>query len=74
MVDANDAQWASALTQIPPAGLKKPFDLQAHEPLALLGDFFRRSKSRWSTAEKEAYATVTSIDRLDYMLLRPEGF
>ena len=72
--DASDSHWASVLTQIPSGDLTKPFDRQAHEPLAFLAGTFRGSQARWSTPEKEAYAIVASVDRLDYLLLRPEGF
>ena len=72
--DASDAHWASVLTQIPPCDLTKPFDQQLHEPLAFLAGSFRSSQARWSTPEKEAYAIIASVDRLDYLLLRPEGF
>ena len=63
--DASDAHWASVLTHIPPCDLTKPFDQQLHEPLAFLAGSFRSSQARWSTPEKEAYAIVASVDRLD---------
>ena len=35
---------------------------------------FKGLNRRWSTAEQEAYATVASVSRLDYMFFRPDGF
>ena len=72
--DASEAHWASVLTQIPDSDLSKPFNKQAHEPLAFLSGSFRCSQARCLTPEKEAYAIVASVDRFDYVLLRPEVF
>ena len=72
--DASDLHWSGVLTQIPRSDLDEPFDQQHHEPLSFLAGSFKGSRSRWSTAEKEAFAVVESAIRLDYILLRPEGF
>lgn len=72
--DASDTHWASVLAQIPPQDLDELVHQQRHLPLAFLSSSFKGSSARWSTAEKEAYAIVASVTRLDYILLRPEGF
>ena len=72
--DASDWYWSSVLTQIPPVDIDEPFEEQHHEPLSFLSGSFKGSQTRWSTAEKEAYAIVESVTRLDHMLLSPQGF
>ena len=72
--DASEKHWSGVLTQIPPADLDKPFAEQNHEPLAFISGSFTGSSSRWSTAEKEATSIINSVDRLDYLLMRPQGF
>ena len=62
------------LRQIPSIDLSKPFEQQLHKPLAFLAGSFRGSQARCSTPEKETHAILSSVDRLDYLLLRPEGF
>ena len=72
--DASDRQWSSVLTQVPAIDADELFGEQHHEPLSFLSGSFTGSAFRWSTAEKEAYAIVASVYRLDYLLLRPQGF
>jgi len=72
--DASETHWAGVLTQIPPEDRDLPFDDQRHGALSFLSGSFKGSSSRWSTPEKEAFAFFESISRLDYMILRPEGF
>lgn len=72
--DASDKSWSGMLTQIPKCDLDLEFSEQKHEPLSFLSGHFKGSSSRWFTAEKEAFAIVESVTRLDYILLRPDGF
>lgn len=72
--DASDTHWSGVLTQIPACDQDEPFQEQHHEPLSFLSGSFKGSRARWSTPEKEAFAIVESVSRLDYILLRPEGF
>jgi RNase H-like domain found in reverse transcriptase/Integrase zinc binding domain len=72
--DASDDHWSGILTQIPLNDGDADFINQHHESLSFLSGSFKRSSSRWSTPEKEAFAIVESVNRLDYLLLRPEGF
>ena len=72
--DASDKHWSGVLTQIPPSDLDKPFAEQNHEPLAFVSGSFTGSSLRWSTFEKEAAAIINSVEKLDYLLMRPEGF
>lgn len=61
-------------TQIPPEDLERPFEKQRHESLAFLSGSSHGLSEHWSTPEKEAVVIVLSVERLEYLLLRPEGF
>jgi len=64
--DASSGHWGAVATQVPLEDL----DL----PLAFLSGAFRGASSRWAIFEKEAFAVVEAVKRLDYLLLRPGGF
>lgn len=53
---------------------KSPYEEQNCEPLYFLGGMFRGSALNWPIIEKEAFAIMESVDRLDYLLQRPTGF
>ena len=72
--DASNTHWGAVLTQIPPEDKDKDVDKQRHEPLSFLSGTFSGSSRDWSTPEKEAFAIVESLLRLDYYLLNPDGF
>ena len=72
--DASDRNWAGILTQIPKDDLDVPFIQQGHEPLAFLSGSFTGASHNWSTPEKEAAAIIYCVERLDYLLYRPQGF
>jgi RNase H-like domain found in reverse transcriptase/Integrase core domain/Reverse transcriptase (RNA-dependent DNA polymerase)/Chromo (CHRromatin Organisation MOdifier) domain len=72
--DASDRHWASIITQVPPEDLSLPICDQRHEPLSFLSGSFNGAPSRWPTVEKEAFAIVATCTRLDYLLMRPDGF
>ena len=65
--DASDHYWAGVLTQIPLEDLDKPQGEQRHAPLAFISGAFTGALSRWSTLEKEAFAIVNCMARLDYI-------
>ena len=70
--DASDTHWASVLTQVPEEDLFKALDEQRHEPLCFLSGAFSGSSANWSVAEKEGYAIVESICRLDFSVFGRE--
>ena len=72
--DASEQHWSGVLTQLSQDSLDLPFNEQAHEPLAFLSGSFTGSSTNWSTAEKEAAAIILSVEKLDYLLSRPQGF
>jgi transposase InsO family protein len=72
--DASDEGWGSILLQIRNYDPAKPWSEQNCEPLYCLGGNFRGAASRWKIIEKEAFAIRESVERLDYLLQRPQGF
>lgn len=65
--DASDTHWAAVLTQVPQLKDQKHITEQAREPLAFLSGSFNGASSNWSIADKEGYAIVESMNRLDYI-------
>jgi RNase H-like domain found in reverse transcriptase len=51
-----------------------PFGEQNHSPLAFLFGSFKNAASRWPIVEKEAFAIVETVCRMEYLLMRPGGF
>jgi len=45
---------------------------QSHEPLSFLSGAFTGASSNWSIVEKEAYAIVESLSRLEYLIAGKE--
>jgi hypothetical protein len=72
--DASDAAWAVVVTQTPPGQDTTSIIDRDHEPLAFVSSVFKGSQVRWPTVEKEAYAVVEGIARLEYLLYRERGF
>jgi hypothetical protein len=72
--DASDPFWGAVATQVPPDDLNLPLDEQRHKSLAFLSGTFSGASARWPIVEKEAFAIVESSKRLDYLLVRPNGF
>ena len=72
--DASLDHWGAVVTQVPTADIGEPLDEQQHEPLAFLSGKFVGAPSRWAIVEKEAFAIVESCKRLEYLLLREQGF
>ena len=65
--DASETHWAAVLTQVDTKHMRKPIDEQAHEPLSFLSGSFAGHSANWSIVEKEAYAVVEAMTRLDYL-------
>jgi RNase H-like domain found in reverse transcriptase len=72
--DASLDFWGSAITQIDVGELDLPFGEQNHSPLAFLSESFKNAASRWPIVEKEAFAIVETVCRMEYLLMRPGGF
>uniref|UniRef100_H3H555 Reverse transcriptase n=1 Tax=Phytophthora ramorum TaxID=164328 RepID=H3H555_PHYRM len=72
--DASNDYWGAVVTMLDPEELKLPRAEQHHRPLAFLSGRFVGAAQRWPTIEKEAFAIVEAVRRLEYLLLRPRGF
>ena len=72
--DASDCHWGAVLVQVRKIDPSKGILEQEMEPLYFLSGSFKGAQLRWSTAEKEGFAIVESVERLRHLLLRPKGF
>jgi len=72
--DASDNGWAIIVTQVHGYAPLEPINEQRHELITCMGGTFRGSQLNWTVIEKEAYPIVVACDKLDYLLLRPQGF
>ena len=70
--DASDTHWAAVLTQVPAQDRVKDLENQAHEPLCFLSGVFSGSSANWSVPEKEGYAIVEAMCRLDFLVIGRE--
>ncbi len=70
--DASNTHWAAVLTQVPDEDRSKEIEEQHHEPLCFLSGAFSGSSSNWSVPEKEGYAIVEAMCRLDYLVMGRE--
>ena len=66
--DASDTHWSAILTQSPIEERRKPLEQQSHEPLSFLSGSFKGHSANWSVPEKEGYAIVEAMDRLNYLV------
>ena len=67
--DASESHWAAILTQVPSDQRKKDIEEQEHEPLYFLSGSFKNASSNWSVPEKEGFAIVESMTRLDHIVM-----
>ena len=70
--DASDSHWSGILTQVPKDQRNKLIDEQDHEPLCFLSGAFKGSSRNWSVPEKEGFAIVESMCRVDYLVMGRE--
>eukprot|EP00903_Cladosiphon_okamuranus_P017435 g16059.t1 len=68
--DASDEHWGSFLTQVPQSELDAGVVVEdmSHEPLGFLSGTFRGSQLRWATVDKEGFAIISTLRRLEYLL------
>eukprot|EP00644_Phytophthora_capsici_P004849 jgi/Phyca11/96127/e_gw1.1.1872.1 len=72
--DASDYGWGLVVTQMGQWQDDVPIHEQHHELLVCMGGNFKGSALNWSVIEKESYPIVHACERLEYLLLRPQGF
>jgi RNase H-like domain found in reverse transcriptase len=74
LMDASDRFYASLVTQIDEEQLDLPMEEQDHQPLAFLSGEFKGAQLRCTVPEKEAFAIVDTVTKVDYLLLSHEEF
>jgi hypothetical protein len=69
LTDASDLFYAGLVTQIDEEQLDLPMEEQDHQPLAFLSGDFKGAQLRWTVPEKEGFAIVDAVTKVDYLLL-----
>ncbi len=64
---AADTHWAAILSQVPEQERQKFVEVQSNGPLCFLCGAFKGPSANWSVAEKEGFAIVELICRMDYI-------
>ncbi|GMF46846.1 unnamed protein product [Phytophthora fragariaefolia] len=72
--DASDRGWGLVVSQVKEWQPDVPIREQEHELLVCMGGSFTGSALNWSVIEKESYPIVHACEKLEYLLLRPQGF
>jgi RNase H-like domain found in reverse transcriptase len=72
LTDASDRFYAGLVTQIDEEQLDLPMEEQVHQPLAILSGEFKGALVRWTVPEKESFAIVDTVTKVDYLLLSHE--
>ena len=63
--DANEFNSSALVTEIPLVDLERELNQQRHEPLGFCGHKFSGSELNWSIVEKEGFAVVDALKKLD---------
>ncbi|OWZ15878.1 hypothetical protein PHMEG_00010406 [Phytophthora megakarya] len=74
LTDASDYGWALIVTQVKDWDEDNGVTEQNHQLLTCMSGNFTGSQLNWSVIEKEALPIITACEKLDYLLLRPQGF
>jgi hypothetical protein len=69
LTDASDRFYAGLVTQIDEEQLELPMEEQDHQPLDFLSGEFKGAQLRWTVPEKEGFAIVDTVTKVDYLLL-----
>ncbi|KAF0712140.1 hypothetical protein As57867_004897, partial [Aphanomyces stellatus] len=72
--DASDTGWSIIVTQVLKFDQTTPIQDQQHEMLVCQSGMFTGAQLNWSVIEKEAYPIAPTCDKLNHLLLRPQGF
>ena len=70
--DASDTHWSAILTQVSKSQRNKKMEEQEHEPMCFLSGAFKGSSKNWSVPEKEGFAIVEAMCRVDYLIMGRE--
>ncbi|KAF1322126.1 hypothetical protein FI667_g11572, partial [Globisporangium splendens] len=72
--DASDNGWGLVVTQVANWTPAVPIQAQQHELLICMGGTFKGSQLNWTVLEKEMFPIAHACDKLEYLLLRAQGF
>ncbi|KAH9090698.1 hypothetical protein LEN26_018867, partial [Aphanomyces euteiches] len=72
--DASDTGWSIIVTQVLSFDADVPIKDQQHQMLVCQSGMFTGAQLNWSMIEKEAYPIARACDKLNYLLMRPDGF
>ncbi|KAH9114485.1 hypothetical protein AeMF1_011426 [Aphanomyces euteiches] len=72
--DANDRGWSIIVTQVDKIDEEKAIHEHQHEMLVCQSGMFTGAQKSWSVIEKEAYPIARACEKLNYLLMRPDGF
>ncbi|KAF0729042.1 hypothetical protein Ae201684P_003654 [Aphanomyces euteiches] len=72
--DASDTGWSIIVTQVLAFNVDVPIQDQNHQMLVCQSGMFTGAQLNWSVIEKEAYPIARACDKLNYLLMRPDGF
>jgi RNase H-like domain found in reverse transcriptase len=74
LTDASDRFYAGLVTQIHEEQLDLSMEEKDHQPLALFSGEFKGAQLRWTVPEKEGFAIVDTVTKVDYLLLNHGEF
>jgi hypothetical protein len=74
LTDAFDRFIAGLVTQIHEEQLDLPMEEQDHQTLIFLSGEFKGAQLRWTVPEKEGFAIVDTVTKVDYLLLSHDDF
>jgi hypothetical protein len=69
LTDASDRVYAGLVTQIDEEQLDLPMEEYDHQPLAFLSGEFKGAQLRWTVPEKDGFAIVDTVTKVDYLLI-----
>jgi RNase H-like domain found in reverse transcriptase/Integrase zinc binding domain len=74
LTNVSDRFFAGLVTQTHEEQLDLPMEEQDHQPLAFLSGEFKGAQLRWTVPEKEGFAIVNTVIKVDYLLLSHDEF
>jgi RNase H-like domain found in reverse transcriptase len=70
----SDRFYACLVTQIQEEQLDLPMEEQDHQPLAFMSGEFKGAQQQWTVPEKEIFAIVDTVTKVDYLVLSHDEF
>jgi hypothetical protein len=74
LTDTSDRFYAGLVTQIHEGQLDLSMEEQDQQPLAFLSGEFKGAQLRWTVPEKEGFAIIDTMTKVDYLLLSHDEF